>query len=287
MALHWLDPVSAAGAVVAFGTFPNREVGLTWVAGNVGGTDVARSMNDLQLVSDDRRTARLGAGGVHFSRLGEGRGSLTIEAGPVSASVEFLDLYPESSWLAGSSAELDQLAHGHIEASSLVTGSLTVDGRRVEFESALGHRDHSWGPRRLEVCRNHRWLAGTCGASLSFSLDNLVTIDGRLSTFGFVVMDGSVQRLAGAEIVVGLAPDCLTPRNVSASVLTDAGVSLDFEALPALPTFYNERLFLDRPGVFVATDTLMQVRVGDLHGIANLNLTVNPLGGIEPPVVLA
>src|SRR5260370_14760692 len=155
MALHWFDPASGAGAVVAFGTFPRWKdgIGLTWVGATLPGAGpVARSANDLSLVEGDRTASCLGAGGGHFSRLGEQHGRLTLLDDRVTAEVEFRDLYPATPWRAG--ADLGQLAHGHIETSSLVSGELRVDGRLFEFDAALGHRDPSWGPRRLEVCRH-------------------------------------------------------------------------------------------------------------------------------------
>lgn len=289
MALHVLDSGIAAGAVVAIGTFPNWTAGhgLSWVAATMpSGVRFQRSTNDVPLKDDDRRGPRLGAAGVHWTQLTEGRGRLEVVDSPVVIDLEFTDLHPQASWFPadGSSGALAGLAHGHVEASCVVSGTITVAGESVVLDRALGHRDQSWGPRRLESARNHRWLAGTCGPGLSFSLDNLVTADGRVSTFGYVVRDGLVERLVDAEIVVGLAPDCITPRTCVVEVLTDARSQLVIESSEAVASFLNLRTYLDTDGTFTATDTLFRVRCGDLTGIADLNLTVNPSAGVSPPV---
>ena len=289
MALHVLDPETQAGAVVAFGTFPGwaSGEGLTWAAAVVpdAGT-FQRSTNAIPLQDGDRRGPRLGVGSVHWTQLAEGRGRLEVVDAPVVIDLEFTDLHPQVSWFPADapSAALAALAHGHVEASCLVSGTITVEGASVMLDGVYGHRDQSWGPRRLELARNHRWLAGTCGPGLSFSLDNLVTADGRVSTFGYIVRDGLVERLVDAEIVVGLAPDCITPRSCAVEVATEAGTHLVIETTEALTSFLNQRRYLDRDGTFTATDTLFRVRCGELEGIADLNLTVNPLAGFAPPV---
>src|SRR5581483_4619801 len=228
----------------------------------------------------------LGAAGVHWTQLTEGRGRLEVVDAPAVIDLEFTDLHPQTSWFPadGSPGALAGLAHGHVEASCVVSGTITVGNESVMLDQALGHRDQSWGPRRLESARNHRWLAGTCGPGLSFSLDNLITADGRVSTFGYVARDGLVERLVDAEIVVGLAPDCITPRGCAVEVLTDAGSQLVIESTEAVASFVNRRMFLESDGTFTATDTLFRVRSGDLEGIADLNLTVNPSAGVSPPV---
>jgi hypothetical protein len=204
-------------------------------------------------------------------------GLLRVDEESASVEVEVTDLHPETPW----GKPVDGLAHGHVETSCRMTGVVRVGGREVRLDGALGHRDRSWGPRDLEMCVNHRWLAGTCGPELCFSLDNLVVSNGSALELGYVVRDGEADPVRSCEIVVGLATDCLTPRFVEAVATCESGAELTVRTTSA------HRTFLDvRQGWFTATDTLFEVEAEGRTGIADLNLTVNPQQGRHVPLLV-
>jgi hypothetical protein len=257
--VHALDPATGAGFVCATGRFPDRMV--TWAAVTTGGGAYVERSRDG---ADEQRVTFAG-------------GLLRIEEEGASVEVEVEDLHAETAWRAG----VEDLAHGHVETSCHVTGVVRVGDREVRLEGALGHRDRSWGPRDLTVCRNHRWLAGTCGPELCFSLDNLVLEGGVALALGYVVRSGEVDLVESADIVVATGPDCLTPRSVEARAVCASGREL------VVRTTRGHQTFLDvREGWFTATDRLFEVEAEGRVGIADLNLTVNPQAGRTPPVLL-
>ncbi|MBA2281969.1 MAG: hypothetical protein H0W25_12170 [Acidimicrobiia bacterium] len=257
--VHALDPATGAGFVCATGRFADRMV--TWAAVTTGGGDYVEHSGD----------------GPDEGRVTFADGVLRITAHGAMAEVTVADLHPETPWRVA----VDDLAHGHVETSCLVSGVVQVGERQVLLDGALGHRDRSWGPRDLARCANHRWLAGTCGPALCFSLDNLVLADGEALALGYVVRHGEVDPVRDVEIVVALAPDCLTPRSVVATAVCDSGADL------TVSTTCVHQTFLDvRQGWFTATDTLFEVTADGMAGIADLNLTVNPQQGRTPPVLV-
>ena len=257
--VHGLDPVTGAGFVCATGRFPDRFV--SWAAVTTGDGAYVEHSRD----------------GADEGRVTFADGMLRIEEDGASVELLVEDLHPETPW-RGSIADL---AHGHVETSCRVTGTVRVGDREVGLDGALAHRDRSWGPRDLTVCLNHRWFAGTCGPELCFSLDNLLLADGTALELGYVVRDGVADPVRSVQVDVLLAPDCLTPRAVEAVAVCDSGTEL------VVRTTRGHQTFLDvREGWFTATDRLFEVEADGRAGIADLNLTVNPQAGRMPPMLL-
>jgi hypothetical protein len=255
--VHALDPATGAGFVCATGRFRDRLN--TWAA----------------ITAGEGRFVEHSRSGPDEGRVTFEDGFLSIDEEGGSAEVEVEDLHPETPWRGS----IDDLAHGHVETSCRVTGVVQAGGKEVRLDGALGHRDRSWGPRDLTVALNHRWLAGTCGPELCFSLDNLLLVDGTALDLGYVVRDGEVDPVQAVQIVVATAPDCVTPRSVEAVATCDSGRELTVRTTRAHQTFLDVR-----DGWFTATDTLFEVEAEGRTGIADLNLTVNPQGGRRPPV---
>jgi hypothetical protein len=256
--VHALDPATGAGFVCATGRFADHLV--TWVAVTTG---------DGHFVEHSRH-------GPDEGRVTFVDGVLRIAEAGGSAEVVVEDLHPETPW----QGPVDGLAHGHVETSCRITGTVQVGDEVVRLDGALGHRDRSWGPRDLASCVNHRWFAGTCGPELCFSLDNLVLANGMALSFGYVVRDGEVDPVADVEILATLRPDCLTPTAVEARVRGTSGIEL------VVRTTAKHQTFLDGRDLIVATDTLFEVEADGRRGIADLNLTVNPSQGRTAPVLL-
>jgi hypothetical protein len=256
--VHALDPATGAGFVCATGRFRDHLV--TWAAVTTGGGAFVEQSRD----------------GADEGRVTFADGVLRIDEDGGSVEVTVEDLHPEASW----GTPIDDLAHGHVETSCRVTGVVRVGEHEVRLDQALGHRDRSWGPRDLTTCVNHRWLAGSCGPQLCFSLDNLVLANGMALSLGYVVRDGEVDLIRDLEVVVGVASDCLTPRFVEATASCESGREL------VVRTTRKHQTFVDHRGWFVATDTLFEVEAEGHPGVADLNLTVNPQQGRQAPVVV-
>jgi hypothetical protein len=284
MAVLFHDDDAGVGGTLAFGTFVNRGNGINWV-GLYGERPrpfrFQRSRVDLPLIDGDRDDNALGVGDVHWTQLAPGRGRLTGSGGTdeVAVDLELTDLYPLMSWHDGDVGALADLGAGHVETSCTVEGIVTVDGTEIAVRG-LGHRDQSWGPRTLDVVRNHRWVAGTCGPALSFSLEVLHLADGSINTFGFVVRDGERSSVADLEILVTLDHDGLSPRGYEANVTLASGEELTVASERIHTVLYNHR------GTLTAIDAPATVRAGGLTGTADLNLIANPLNGADPPTAL-
>lgn len=284
MALLFRDDATGVGGTLAFGTFVNQANGINWV-GLYGDRPkpfrFQRSRIELPLVDGDRSDTTLGVGDVHWTQHAPGRGHLTGSDGAetVAVDLEFTDLYPPTSWHEGDAGALADLGAGHVETSCTYTGVVTVDGSETTVQG-LGHRDQSWGPRTLDIVRNHRWVAGTCGPALSFSLEVLHVAGAPVQTFGFVVRDGERASVADLEILVTLDHDGLTPRGYQANVTLTSGEELTLVSETIHAVLYNHR------GPLTAIDGLATVRCGELTGTCDLNIITNPLAGTSKPTVL-
>src|SRR5947209_4695354 len=58
----------------------------------------------------------------------------------------------------GASAKTRQsVGKGHLEQAGRWTGSITIDGKKLELTDARGNRDKSWGPRRWGGTGSRMW----------------------------------------------------------------------------------------------------------------------------------
>ena len=89
-------------------------------------------------------------------------------------------------------------ADNRFEQSGRVKGSVTIDGRTVQFD-ALGQRDHSWGTRNWGVNYHYKWFHATCpdAAVHFFKMDYL----GRSLTRGYVFKDGHFSQIREVEVL--------------------------------------------------------------------------------------
>jgi hypothetical protein len=106
---------------------------------------------------------------------------------------------------------------GHFEQAGRWTGTLVVDGVRHAWDSALGNRDRSWGPRRWGGPSMWRWFSINIGTGLHFGGIRLGTAAGDLHR-GWVFEDGRVASIREWRIRTELAGDGLTQRVVHLEV---------------------------------------------------------------------
>ncbi|MGC0365801.1 hypothetical protein ABH922_003785 [Rhodococcus sp. 27YEA15] len=77
----------------------------------------------------------------------------------------------------------------HIEQSMRVTGQVEIHGETIEFD-AVGHRDHSCGPRSNSHMWRESWINGTFPSGKTFHLLQ-IHVTGRPTYFMGYVWDGS------------------------------------------------------------------------------------------------
>ena len=99
-----------------------------------------------------------------------------------------------------------QVGSDHYQVAGRVTGTVRLAGRDFAVDG-LCHRDHSWGDRQWSAVLAHRWLAGTFGPELSFSLVTTLLPGGRMVRMGFVARHSEILRVSDSDVVVFLEPD--------------------------------------------------------------------------------
>jgi hypothetical protein len=79
-------------------------------------------------------------------------------------------------------------AANRFEQAGRVTGTLTVDGRPLEFDR-IAHRDHSWGPRNWGYPQHWKWLLAHTPSGRA--LNGFIWIaEGEWGFNGYVLRDG-------------------------------------------------------------------------------------------------
>ena len=111
---------------------------------------------------------------------------------------------------------------GHFEQSGTWTGGVEVDGRRYDWDGALGNRDRSWGPRNWGGPPMWRWFSINVDERLHFGGIRLGTGHGDLHR-GWVSDDGWAASIAEWQVRTEPADDGLTQRTVHLTVVDKRG----------------------------------------------------------------
>jgi hypothetical protein len=94
------------------------------------------------------------------------------------------------------------LADDRLEQSGLVTGTLTIGDRRIEFDTT-GHRDHSWGTRDWTAFHHYKWVNVQAAekdgaAAIAVNFMHGLAMD-RQYELGYVHRDGEQSPIASIE----------------------------------------------------------------------------------------
>lgn len=123
---------------------------------------------------------------------------------------------------AEAAAAAGSVGRGHFEQAGRWSGHLVVNGRPVEWDSALGNRDRSWGPRRWGGPRMWRWFSINIDERLHFGGIRLGTDAGDLHR-GWILDDGRATSVKEWRLRTELADDGLSQRVVHLDVLGKDG----------------------------------------------------------------
>jgi len=108
---------------------------------------------------------------------------------PVQLALDYYGLSP----MYGGEAPVDTpgmiFARGHTEQHMKCGGTITIDGKCTAL-SALGLRDHSWGPRSWQSPQRYRWLTCEFDEAFGFMGSQIVLQNGTELLSGFVFKDG-------------------------------------------------------------------------------------------------
>lgn len=89
------------------------------------------------------------------------------------------------------------LADDRLEQCGLVTGTLTIGDRRIEFDTT-GHRDHSWGTRDWTAFHHYKWVNIQAGSDVAINFMHGLAMD-RQYELGYVHRDGEQSPVTSIE----------------------------------------------------------------------------------------
>ncbi len=223
------DPGCDAGLFTRVGIRPNEgtiDVGLSvWLPGDeiahVFGVREQKEMLDRVLevggvryeMVAPMKTWRIAADAEAYVRnLASG----ARRKAPLALDLRFEALIPavgsdgQGSEGQGASAETRKtVGKGHLEQAGRWTGTIAVDGRRLELGEARGNRDKSWGPRRWGGPRMWRWFSINIGDDVHFGGIRIGTDAGDLHR-GWVWKDGAHASIREWDVRTELAEDGVT-----------------------------------------------------------------------------
>lgn len=126
-------------------------------------------------------------------------------------------------------------ARGHYEQHVRATGRLKV-GSAESPVTALGLRDHSWGPRSWQSPLFYRWLTCQFDESFGFMASQIVTGSGAEILGGFVFRDGRVDPVRHVSIETEWREPGHYHQEIAAQLRTDQGeLSVVGRVLTILP----------------------------------------------------
>ncbi|TVO63574.1 DUF7064 domain-containing protein [Denitromonas ohlonensis] len=118
--------------------------------------------------------------------------------GRASLEYAFEAVHPAYSYGSHADGCPGWVADDRIEQSGRVRGVLTLDGRRIPFDT-MGHRDHSWGTRDWFFSQHWKWLEAQAGPDLVVHFWE-VEAAGRTVLRGYVLRDGRMAEVTGVDV---------------------------------------------------------------------------------------
>ena len=180
-------------------------------------------------------------------------------------------------WSATAKALSEEVARNHIEASGRVTGDVTMRGKTYKLKQAVGYRDHSWGERRWNVMRSHRWTPAIFGPDLSCQAVAWYGADGSLSRFGYLVLDEEMLLPDSMEIVCYAENDGITNLEGKVTLNLPGGEVIECHCEAVAPGGFS-----DHHG-YPCVDVLCRTRLGDREGVGCFEAGFNSFGGTSFP----
>ncbi len=118
---------------------------------------------------------------------------------PVQLELDYRGLSPMYGGEAPADNPAMVFARGHTEQHVSAVGRIVVDGTETRL-TALGLRDHSWGPRSWQSPQFYRWLTCEFDEVFGFMGSQIVMQNGTELLSGFVFKDGENHAVNTWEI---------------------------------------------------------------------------------------
>jgi hypothetical protein len=280
------DTSSDLSLYFRIGSWPHRKSAQEWIYIETGDGLRFRSLrSELPLDDDCRRPDGFAAGGVRWT-VHEDSISVTADYPEVRADLTYHDFYSGVQFkVIGRTAMLPTEKMGHLESSGWVQGDVTIGGRHFRVESALAHRDHSWGPRddRFRVAR---WLVGTTGPALSHAFISTVDSHGIQAEGGWIVRNGIAEHARELDMVVLHNMDGLTARGARGRVVLESGEVVEIDATTRSSFITGHATSHGGPGSYVCSEGVSTTLVNGISGVACMTIANSSTGvGEEIKVV--
>ena len=280
--LSWWDERAGVGGVFRLGHEPNQGMANVWL-GLVSrdGRRFRFCESTIPLIGPDRVDDHLSAhhGGTRLCGTlpRDGRLVWHIDHPEVGAELVLEDFYPMTNlWLLRTGTSLaDEFAPNHWEASGRITGTVRIAEHHHAIHG-LYHRDHSWGLRKWDTLRSHRWVAGTFGPDLGFAMVTWHSTDNDLFTGGYVFRDHKIVRAEVVDPLPVLEADGITIRGGEAHWDLDDGTRLSLHCEPVDGLIFSHRDVTE-------SDTICRVRDGNGRlGFCDFEFSNNLRDGRSP-----
>ncbi len=281
--LTFWDEQAGLGALFRLGHEVGQGTSTVWLGAVTEAGDRYRCYREALPLEDSDRTGdgvRTEAGGV-AAQLEDGRLRWRVSQPEFECDLAVTDFYPMTNlWQLGAETSLaKEFAPEHWEASGRVAGTVRLGDRRYDIDG-LHHRDHSWGTRRWNTIRSHRWVAGTAGPDLSFMALSWLANDGSLVTEGYVNRDGRTEKARALDVLAYVEIDGLSCRGGRVRMELEDGSEVAFEAegVDGLLTLHRN---------VACVDTISRVRLADGRtGFCDFETTHNSRDGSAPVTVM-
>ena len=284
--LCWADHETGFGGFQRIGQEVNRGLSNQWTAAyGPDGTKFRRLDSMLELDPEWRTEEAFRGGEVSICRFA-GDSSWEVRTPEYEADLELHDFHPIMPFYAAgkdSSTDWAEGAHSaeefqprHWEASSRITGRVTLDGRSYEIDGRA-IRDHSFGFRDWTIIRNHRAFVGNFGEAMSFSCLVWQKSDDSFNCYGHVNREGEEEWTDDADITVSAGVDGITLRGGEAVLRMPSGEEIRITAEP-------QACFMLPHREYMAVDHSCRISCGDLSGgYGDLEVMINPFDGRRRP----
>ena len=116
----------------------------------------------------------------------------------IGFDMHFEAIHPAYSYSGHPDGCPSDVADDRFEQSGLVTGTLTIDGRRIPFNTT-GHRDHSWGTRDWTAIQHWKWFEGQCGPDMAVHFFEILC-EGKRHLRGYIYKEGLMSEVNSLEV---------------------------------------------------------------------------------------
>jgi hypothetical protein len=215
-------------------------------------------------------------GGRTASYTYDGRHHWKINDGEIAADLVMEDSHEPFDFFPARH-NFGEVASNHIEATGKVNGKIVFQGKTYLIRDAVCHRDHSWGVRKWESMRSHRWAPAIFGPDFVTHAVAMMGPDKTLSQFGYIIRDDTLIVPKEVSIACLIEADGLTNRGGVVNYTLASGEKLEVVYWNVVPSALNFHRG------YPCNDPMSVVTCGKRTGVGLMENADNTMGGKERP----